>query len=602
MFRSSAYWPGAIWVLLRQGRHFVQQTTRTDCGVACALSLMNILRRPCDPVRAVEFLDPDRAGSNLDAMLRFFTDEHGLEALAMKVPAERVGRAEGWEILHMRQQHYVLLLRAGAQGVLVFDPAMGPVHYPRPDFEALYSGVLLRVSGRYAGAQLPARPAPPAAVAGQAPRARAENAALFLLGMASRLLECGLILCLVAVLYLVLNQSSFPSMLLAFALIALCGGVLLVARQTRFEAEDGWSRRRQARVWRDLLRSSVRGRDLHGFRGRYERDVAGAIRHGITVTIPRRAQVPATLGAAAVMPLALALLSPWLSLAHVGLYAAVLVLTQLDSVQVCRRSVQAGIGRYSRLSHGRDLINTAAGPELLGELAKWTVIGFAGWAVLTGSFPAVALMFWILAAMQIVPLDFKRATLLAPVFDTADPVPALTGAEVPLRRQKMLGEVALKVTRTRQQLRIDGIRPLTQALQQPDLTVREQRLILGDVVAAALQALPDGERPAIGPVRIFGPGQEASQADFEHLMIAREAAADTTTLPVPVDTRKTLDSGLKDAVLRDLYSCDPQDFPVFWDVRGKMKLDELQARIDAVGLARAGHLTMARLTVLERAG
>lgn len=601
MLQSSRFWIAALWALLRHRRQLVQQTTRTDCGVACALSLLNILGRPADPVRAVEIMDPDRTGTDLNALRSFFTDQNGLEAQAMKVPADKLAGLNGHLIVHMSQMHYVLVLHASKKGVLVFDPSMGPVYYPQADFAALYSGVLLRVTGRFTGDNLPStQVAHPTMGAGF--KRGIEPVALFVTGMASRLLECALLLCVVAVLYLVLNQSSFPSMLLAFALIAICGGVLVMARQVKFEGEDAWIRKKQSRLWRDLLRTSLRGWDLHGFRGRYEREVASTVRSGLTVSIPQRAQIPAVLGSFAIMPIALFLLSPWMSLVYLLLFAAVVLVSQLDGIHVCRRSVRGTIGRYSKLTHGNDLVNSAAAPELIGELAKWSVIGFAGLSVLTGSLPAVGLMFWILTGMQIVPLDFKKAMVLAPVFTARAPVAALTGSEVPLRHQKVVGKANVTVTRAKQQLRVDGIRPLTMTLQQPDLTVREQRLILADIVRTAVRNMPQDDRPTIGPVRIFGQGQDASQADFEHLMIAREATPSDISLPVPVDTRKTLDSGLQDAVLRDLYSCDPQDFPVFWDVRGKMKLEELQRRIDTVGLARAGHLTMSRLTILERAG
>jgi len=599
MIRSSLFWIGAIGALLRQSRNFVRQTSRTDCAVASTLTLLNILGRPADAVETVETLDPDRTGTNLDALRRFFTDRQGLEAQAMKVPAHRLREIKGHAILHMTQMHYVVLLRHWAGGVFVFDPAMGAVFYPMADFKALYSGVLLRVGGATSDRALPV---PAGAAPRPAPRQRPGIAplALFILGVASRLLQFGLLLCVVAVLYLVLNQSSFPSMLLAFAIIAMSGGLLVVARQARFDGEDRWSRRTQTRIWHRLLRTSFRGRDLHGFRGRYEKDVSSALRRVLSVDVPQRAQVPAALGSFLVMPVALSLLHPLLSLLYVLLFLGVLVISQLDSVHVCRRSVRKGVGRYSKLTHGRDLINSTAGPQLVGEMAKWGVIGFAGLSVLMGNLPAVALMFWILAGMQIVPTDFRKAMVLAPALDPQEPVPALTGAEVPLRRQRVLAAPELKLARGDHRLSIEGIAPLTMTLQQPDLTVREQRLIIADVVARTIRELPEEDRPDIGPIRVFGPGHQALQADFEHLMIAREAVGDMS-LPVPTDTRKVLDAGIKDPVLRDLYSCEPGDFPVFWDVRGRMKPDEIQTRLKAVGLARAGHMTMGRLTVLERA-
>jgi len=603
MLRSSAFWITSVWTLLRERGKFVHQTTRTDCGVASALTVLNIMGRVTDPVHAVDHMDPDRTGTSLETLRQYFERQHGLQATALSVPADRVAEINGRVILHLRQQHYVVLLHVGKTGVLVFDPSMGPVFYPPDDFAALYSGYLLQIKrpGRMAG-----EASVPAILGAARPprggrRRGAEPVALFLLGMASRLLQTAMVLCLVAVLFLVLNQASFPSLLMSFAVIVVCGGLLLLTRQVQFEGEDGWIRKKQARLWRSILRTALRGRDLHGFRGRFEKDVASTVRRGIGVTIPQRSQVPATLGAFTVMPIMLCLLSPVLGVLHIALYGLVLIVTQLDSIHQCRRSVRKGIGRYSKLTQGKDLINAGAAPELIGEVAKWTVIGFAGYMVLTGALPAVALMFWILTAMQIVPMDFKRAVILAPVIGAQDPVPGLTGHEVELRHQRLIGPVDLTVSRSNRQIRIDGIASLTMTLQQPDLTVREQRLIQADVVSHAIKNLPEEHRFRFGPIRIFGPGQDASQADFEHLMIAKEARP-SKNLPVPLDGRKTMEQGVQDPVLRDLHSCEPGDFPVFWDARTRIDLSDLQDRADAAGCARVGHLTMTRLTVIEREG
>jgi hypothetical protein len=263
--------------------------------------------------------------------------------------------------------------------------------------------------------------------------------------------------------------------------------------------------------------------------------------------------------------------------------------------------VRGKIGRYSKLTQGRDLVNAAAAPELIGEVAKWTVIGVASYTVLTGTLPAVALMFWILVAMQIVPIDYKRAVLMTPAIGAQDPVPGLTGTEVPLRQQRLIGPVDLIVTRERNLMCIDGISGLTATLQQPDLTVREQRLIMADVVVHTIRNLPEEHRFRIGPIRIFGPGQDANQAEFELLLIARDANRPTgKNLPAPRDGRDLMQAGLQDPVLRDLFSCEPGDFPVFWDLRSQLILSELQDRAAMAGHARVGHLTMGRLTIIER--
>lgn len=606
MLRSSLFWCTAQWTLATSARSFVSQTGRTDCGVASALTVLRLLARPADPVAAVEELDPDRSGTSLEALRRYFHDQHGLQAKALSVPPDRVAGLSGRIILHMAQQHYVVLLRAGRNGFLVFDPAMGPVFYAPDDFASLYSGHLLQITPSGQGrAAIPAKRtgrATTAAVVGGPTRRSIEPVALFIVGFATRLLEAALLLCLVAVLYLVLNQASFPSLLTAFGLIAVCGGLLLVAHQVRFDAEDRWIRRAQSRLWRGVLRATMRGRDLSGFRGRLERDVSGALRKGLSVSVPQRSQLPASLGSVVAVPVLLCLLHPAVALVYLILFGLVLTVVQLDAVQVCRRSVQGGIGRYSKLSLGRDLISAVSAPDLIAEIAKWTVIGFAGFSVLLNDLPAVALMFWILASMQIVPNDFRRAMQLAPALAAREPVSALTASEVPLRPQQIVGPVDLTVQQDQPGLtRIDGITPLMRNLQQPDLTVREQRLIMADAVRYTLDSLPvDGALPQIGPIRIFGPGQDANQADFEHLMIARETRQGQT-LPVPANARKVFQDGAGDRVLRDLHSCEPGDFPVFWDYRERLAVTDLQARLTDLGLTRAGHLTMKRLTLVEAA-
>ena len=600
MLRSSLFWIASIWTLVIKGRCFVQQTARTDCGVASALTVLNLIGRRADPVTAVDRMDPDRTGTSLDGLRRYFSDVHGLVAKSLSVPAARMDAIKGHAILHMAQQHYVVLLKSNQNGVLVFDPSVGPVFYPQDDFAKLYSGFLLHVPTQQPD-QKTALQTSQSTVGPETRRNRIAPVSLFVIGFATRLLECAVLLYLVAILYLVLNRASFSSLLVAFGLIAVCGGLLLLAHQVRFDGEDGWSRRRQSGFWRGLIRTSMRGRDLNGFRGRDEREVASSVRKGLSVAIPRRSQIPASLGAFCAVPALLWFLSPVVTVIHTLLYGYLLIVAQLDTVQVCRVSVRPGIGRYSKATLGHDLLNSTSAPDLFGEIAKWTVIGFAGFSVLLGALPPVALMFWILAAMQIVPMDFRRVMSLAPGLAAREPLSSLTASEVPLRPQRIVGAVDLTVRHDDGLIRIDGIAPLTQSLLQSDLTVREQRLIMADVVRHALQNVPDSElMPEIGPIRIFGPGQNASQVDFEQLMIAREAKADLS-LPVPVKARAILDQSAQDLVLRDLHSCEPGDFPVFWDFRERLAVQELQARLQRLGLPHAGHLTMKRLTLVEAA-
>lgn len=99
MLRSSAYWIGGVWTLLRKRRKFVQQTTRTDCGVASALTVLNFLSLPGDPVHAVDTMDPDRTGTSLETLRLYFEEHYGLAAPALSVPAGRVAQIVNRQIL-----------------------------------------------------------------------------------------------------------------------------------------------------------------------------------------------------------------------------------------------------------------------------------------------------------------------------------------------------------------------------------------------------------------------------------------------------------------------------------------------------------------------
>ncbi len=597
MLRSSFFWARAAGLLLSRRQRFVMQTARTDCGVACTLTVLNLIGRKTDPVDAVDEMDGERTGTSLEAMRQYMETRHGCGARALAVPANKLGQVRGKLILHMQQMHYVVLLRYGRDGVLVFDPAKGPVFYPAADFAKLYSGHLLAVTRPTHASKLP-QPTSVPKLLGGAERRRLATISLFLVGLASRLLECLIVLCIVAALYLVLNRASLSSILMVFGLIALCGAVLMAARYARLRGESSWVEARQKNVWGDVLRTIVSGKDLNGFRGRKEKDVSSSLRQSINSSIPQLAQIPAAFGAVIGVAGMLFILSPWLSLIHLSLFLVLLVIMQFDEIEVCRLSVRPGIGRYTKLGQGHGPLNAKVASDLFGDCAKWVVIGCAGLSVLLAGLSPMAMMFWILTGMLIVPLDFRRAQVIAPLLRGRASVSRLTATEVPLRRQTVGGPVDLKASRIKGMLCIDGVGPLTAMLQQRDLTVREQRLILGDIVRHTLANVAQSKRPQTGPVRIFASGHEATLSDFEYLMISRETRGSKMLPAVHNDVKSIMESG-SDRLVRDLQSCEPEDFPVFWDFRSQIKLEDLQARLQEVGLAKAGHLTLGRLTVVE---
>lgn len=587
MLRSSVLWARAAFILARHNQHFVPQNTITDCGVACALTVLNMAGRNVDPVNVSERLDPDRAGTDLNALRAFFKDDQGIPARALGVRADKVSEIRGHAILHMSRAHYIVMLHASSQGVLCFDPSAGTVFYPQAEFEKLYSGFMV---------EIPPSGKAPALSGPRRGRRRLEPLALFLVGAATRVLEAALVLSLCLGLFLVANKASPSSIFAIIGVVAVCGIMLMAVRRVRLVGQDMWVRRSQGKLWRGLLRTLARGNDLNGFRNQRERDVAGRLRQSFVVALPRRAQFPPVLGSAAVMTVLLAFLSPVLSLLYLLAIVLVIAITLLDGISVCRRSVRKNEGKYTKLSRGRVFLHSKSASMLMGDAAKWTLIGTAGYGVLTGGVPTPVMMFWVLMGMQIIPTDFRAIPALAEAFAPKVPISPLLGTEASLREQKIVGDVPLKLGKAEGLVRIDGIAPLTQALQNPDLTIREQRLILADVVRNAIRALPENERKAIGVVRLFGPGQDVTEADFENIALADEVRRGPQ---LPAKRGRIKDDGRSDPVRRAMKSCGPNDFPVFWDVRNQMKLDELRKRVVHGPVKRAGHLSMSRLTVIK---
>jgi len=70
---------------------------------------------------------------------------------------------------------------------------------------------------------------------------------------------------------------------------------------------------------------------------------------------------------------------------------------------------------------------------------------------------------------------------------------------------------------------------------------------------------------------------------------------------LPNAQREARSEAMQDAVKRALMSCEPGDFPVFWDLRGRMTPEILREKAANGAVRRIGHLTMTRLTVVEAA-
>ncbi len=602
MWRSSIFWLIGLIRLALQSSSFVSQSGQSDCGVAALATVLRRLGHRLDLTAAAEQLDPDKAGSRLDALKAFCNEVAGLEAAAMSLPATEVWRTRGAKILHMRQLHYVALIHASSHGVLVFDPSLGPVFYARQDWESLYSGHALVINTRSdpeIDPSVPAKVHPAARAAEEHGQSSAPGAALNaagrgVLGATVRLAHVSLILAVCLAIFLVLHSANTGS-LLAIAGLTLVGGLVFVAaKRARASSERRNIHALQRDALKDVLRRIFLGRDMGGFRNGSEYRVASAMRERLTTSSERSQRTAGRIGEVLVLPVMALLLSPWVTAGLFLGYAAVFLATRIDGVFVCQVALHSPAGRYSRLSQGRLLAHPKGAADFLAECGKWGLIAAAGLQTIAGTIVPMALLFWVLTGILLVQRDFGEVLRLA--LDRAHTnANMILTAPAPVRPQRVLPVAGLQVNRHKEGLVVTGIAPLTRMLEQPDLTVREQRLILAQVVGQAVDALQPEERGRLGPLRLFGTGHDVSGQQSQQISLMQQVS---NAKELPKTLNAAADLG---RIGRALVACEHDDFPVFWDATNALSVRRLADELQKSNRSRVGHLTMDRLVVLEAA-
>lgn len=592
MLQFSRFWICVVWQLVRKQRFFILQTTRTDCGVASALTLLGLIGRQVGASEAVDKLDKTRTGTDLESLRAFVSECLGEQCRALSVEAEMLQNIKLPAILHLRQLHFVVLLQVSRDLVFVHDPAIGPVIYSRDDFDELSSKHLVEFPGAKRTRPRGAKPKKQAWL-------RSQQTALFVLELAKRLLGIGLLLAVSTFLFLVLNQVGDFSLLKSGLGLGVLGLFFMALRLQSARVQMEASATQQKSYFLRILKTLSRGRDFVGFRGRPESDVAKSVRKAVQMDLPRYAQLPTTIASIIVAPLILVFLGWEMVLIWCGLICFAFVFAQLGGLYKCRVSVRGTSGRYTRLFASHPVFGTVSASEICGELAKWAVILIAGLGVLWGEVQAPSLVFWVLFAMQSAATDFRLVAQFSTMFGAPRVVPDLIGTIVESRNPRDGEVMQPQVTHADGITVVDGISPLTRVLQQPDLTVLEQRRVMAKVVKEIAPALGDMDAATVNNVMIFGPGHEATSVDFE---FCNDLAANRNDLDHR--TKESLPAIVGEDVQRHveraLLMCGTSDFPIFWDVHSRIAISELADQVSTTQLQAVGHLTLKKFTFVKR--
>ncbi|MCG8456579.1 MAG: cysteine peptidase family C39 domain-containing protein, partial [Holophagales bacterium] len=123
---------GRPWERLRRRRvPFVQQLSAVECGAACLTMVLRYhgCKAPVAEVRDV--CGVGRDGVTALSLLRA-ARSYGLEAKGFSVALEKLPGFATPAILHWRFNHFVVLERCTAKGVVIVDPAAGRRHLSLP--------------------------------------------------------------------------------------------------------------------------------------------------------------------------------------------------------------------------------------------------------------------------------------------------------------------------------------------------------------------------------------------------------------------------------------------------------------------------------------
>jgi len=137
---------GMIWVLNLQTPKFIGrdgvilQTHKNDCGIAAVKNVLQQFRISSDGLDTL--LYASESGVNL-LEIKNTLHAKGLYARGYKTTINELSKLPTPMIAHFNKNHFVVIESVSESELVIIDPAIGKLNYPKKAFEARWEGIVL---------------------------------------------------------------------------------------------------------------------------------------------------------------------------------------------------------------------------------------------------------------------------------------------------------------------------------------------------------------------------------------------------------------------------------------------------------------------------
>jgi ATP-binding cassette, subfamily B, bacterial CvaB/MchF/RaxB len=125
----------------------ILQTEEAECGLAALAMCAAVLGYETDLLALRRHHEISGKGTTLARLLEIAADMK-MHGRAVRLDLHELGQLKTPCILHWELNHFVVLVRAGASGIVVNDPALGRRQYSMEETSKRFSGVALELSAR----------------------------------------------------------------------------------------------------------------------------------------------------------------------------------------------------------------------------------------------------------------------------------------------------------------------------------------------------------------------------------------------------------------------------------------------------------------------
>ncbi len=139
---------GILWTLNLQTPRFlgsngvILQKHKNDCGIAAVKNVLQQFRISEDGIDTL--LCESESGVNLLEMKKALLAK-GLRATGYKTTCAELHSLPAPMIAHFNKNHFVVIESVGENELVIIDPAIGRLNYPKKAFETKWEGIVLCV-------------------------------------------------------------------------------------------------------------------------------------------------------------------------------------------------------------------------------------------------------------------------------------------------------------------------------------------------------------------------------------------------------------------------------------------------------------------------